>query len=218
MHRFQDPGAVRAQLVNGTMTPAMFRATLTSIPVELRERWIDEALGIDGVPDDGPELPRGCVPYLPSSVEVLLQLVEQADIRASDTFVDIGSGLGRAAVLTHFLTGAAAIGIEIQSALVSASRAIVSSLGASRVSIIEGDAVQLTGFLTIGSVFFLYCPFSGFRLEKVLASLERIARTREIRICCVDLPLTARAWLAEVLTPTDGVAVYRSTLLDNWSI
>jgi len=66
-------------------------------------------------------------------------------------------------------------------------------------------------------VFFLYCPFSGARLERVLDDLESIARTREIRVCCVDLPLPPRAWLALAAPPSGDLAVYRSTLLDRSS-
>jgi len=39
------------------------------------------------------------------------------------------------------------------------------------------------------SVFFLYRPFGGERLARVLGDLEHIARTRELRVCCIDLPL-----------------------------
>jgi hypothetical protein len=63
-------------------------------------------------------------------------------------------------------------------------------------------------------VFFLYCPFSGGRLEQLLDDLEPIARTRRIRVCTVDLPLPARAWLTLVSPPSLDIAVYRSTLLD----
>jgi hypothetical protein len=61
-----------------------------------------------------------------------------------------------------------------------------------------------------GSVYLLYCPFGGQRLDAVLAALEAIARERAIRVCCVDLPLPACAWLAPVAPATAGVAVYRS--------
>ncbi|HEV3191814.1 MAG TPA: hypothetical protein VGY54_14990, partial [Polyangiaceae bacterium] len=194
----------------------VFRAALTSVPPAERDGWLDLVFGLDTVPEDGPDLPQGCVPYWPSSVDVLLRLVEHAGVQASDVFVDVGSGVGRAVALVHLLTGASAIGIEIQGALVLASRDLTTRLNLSRLSLVEGDAAVLTRLITIGSVFFLYCPFSGDRLERVLDDLETIAGTREIRVCCVDLPLPRRSWLTLASPPYADLAVYRSTRLDGW--
>src|SRR5262249_12315503 len=159
------------------------------------------------LPDDGPELPRGCIPYLPSPVDTLLRMVELAEVRSGDVFVDVGSGLGRATALTHFLTGAGAIGIEIQAALARGSRELAVRLNAPRVWVVEGDAVELTGYLTIGSVYFFYCPFGGERLERVLDDLGSIARPRRIRVCSVNLPLPSRPWLTPVCG-SDELTVY----------
>jgi SAM-dependent methyltransferase len=139
-------------------------------------------------------------------------MVDQAGVHASDVFVDIGSGLGRAAVLVHLLTGAGAIGIEIQPALVAAARELASRLLLPRVPCIEGDAADLTAYVTTGTVFFLYCPFGGERLVKVIDHLESLARTRMLRICCVDLPLPAREWLTPDPELCGDLAIYRSTL------
>lgn len=202
---------MRALLSSAPPTPALFRDALTSVPPVERDPWLDLVLGLDEIPEDGPELPRGCVPYLPCPVDVLLRAVDLAGVAASDVFVDVGAGLGRAAVLAHLLTGAAAIGLEIQPALVAASRDLTRRLGVSRFSAVEGDATDLTGSMTSGSVFFLYCPFSGARLEKVLTELETIARTRPIRVCCVDLPVPPLPWLTLVSPASDDLAVFRST-------
>jgi SAM-dependent methyltransferase len=205
---------VRSRIERGQHDPSTFRAALLRVPPTERDAWLDLVLGLGEIPDDGPELPRDCVPYLPSSVDVLLRMVEQAPVRVSDVFVDVGSGVGRAAALVHLLTGAAAIGVEIQPGLVRAARGLAARLLASRVSYVEGDAAQLAGLVTIGSVFFLYCPFSGDRLTKVLADIESIARTRMIRICCVDLPLPPCSWLTLAPHVSGDLAIYRSTLHD----
>jgi hypothetical protein len=202
---------IRFLLLKTELAPAVFRAALTSVPPAERDGWLDLVLGLDTVPDDGPDLPQGCVPYWPCSVDALLRLVEHAGVQASDVFVDVGSGVGRAGALVHLLTGASAIGIEIQGALVLASRDLTTRLNVFRFSSVEGDAAALTGLITIGSVFFLYCPFSGDRLERVLDDLETIARTRQIRVCCVDLPLPYRSWLTLASPPNADLAVYRST-------
>ncbi len=205
---------IRSLLANAPATPAVFRATLMSVPASDRDAWFDLVLGVGDIPDDGPELPPGCVPYLPCSVDAILRMAEHAGVQASDVFVDIGSGVGRAAVLVHLLTGAAAIGIEVQPGLVHTSRDLTARLKGLRYSPVEGDALRLTSHITIGSIFFLYCPFSGSRLERFLDELEAIARTRQIRICCVDLPVPPRPWLTLVSPPFEDLTVYRSTLLD----
>lgn len=204
----------RPAVERGGRDPATFRDALLRVPRTARDAWVDRVLGLSDLPDDGPALPRDCVPYLPCGVDVLLRVVEQAPVRPSDVFVDIGSGVGRATALIHLLTGAGAIGIEVQPALVSASRDLAKRLGLSRVSTIEGDAAELARFITIGTVFFLYCPFSGDRLAKVLAGLEPIARTRTIRVCCLDLPLPSCSWLVPEPPLWADLAIYRSTLCD----
>ena len=167
-------------------------------------------LGLGELPDDGPELPDGCVPYLPCSVDALIEVIDSAEIGPTDVFVDLGSGIGRAMALVHLLTGAGVIGIEIQSGLVHTARS-VASVVSSRIAHLHGDAVELTRRMMNGSVFFLYCPFSGERLAQVLIDLEMIAQTRPIRVCCVDLPLPACHWLAAGPRTSGNVAIYRST-------
>jgi hypothetical protein len=204
----------RRRIQQGPHDPPAFRAALLNVPPADRDQWLDAVLGLGEVPDDGPELPRGCVPYLPCPVDVLLRMVDQAAIRASDVFVDVGSALGRATMLVHLLTGARAIGLEVQPALALASRRLASRLRLSGVSCVEGDASNLTGFMTIGSVFLLYCPFGGDRLAKLLADLEPIARTRTLRICSVLTPLPACSWLTLEGRPSGDLAIHRSTLHD----
>jgi len=187
-----------------------FRAALAGVPASERDGWVDRAFGLDELPADGPSLPSGCVPYLPCPVDALLRLIEHAPVRAADVFVDVGSGAGRAAALVHLLTGARAVGLEIQPALVAAARALATRLRLPDVSFVEGDAAELAPALADGSVFFLYCPFSGDRLARFLACLEPIARARTIHICCVDLPLPPRDWLTLASAASPEVEIYRS--------
>lgn len=203
---------VRWLLERGQHDPARFRAALTSVPPAERDVWVDQALGLSAPPEDGPELPRGCVPYLPGAVDALLRVTAHAPVRASDVFVDIGSGMGRAAALVHLLTGASALGLEVQPALVAAARALVARLQLAGVSFLEGDVAELSAALTAGSVFFLYCPFSGERLMKLLAAIEPLARTRERRVCCLDMPPLRCPWLQLMPPLSTDLAIYQSTL------
>lgn len=203
---------IRSQLGRGVPDPGRFRAALLEVPPRDRDVWVDRVLGLDEILEDDPALPAGCVPYLPSSVDVLLRVVDHAPVRASDVFVDVGSGPGRAAAVVHLLTGAGAIGLEIQPRLVVAARELAARLSVPRVACVEGDAASLAGSITIGGVFFLYCPFGGYRLAQVLADLESIAQTRPIRVCCVDLPLPPCPWLTPDPSPWGDLTIYRSNL------
>jgi len=203
---------VRSLIEQGLCDPSLFRAELTGIPPAARDAWVDQVFGLGAPPEDGPELPVGCVPYLPCAVDALLRLVEQAPVRASsDLFVDIGAGVGRAATLVHLLTGAPAVGVEIQPALVVAARELAGRLRLSNLSFVEADAVRTTDAWSAGSVFLLYCPFSGDRLATLLANLEPVARDRPIRLCCVDLPLPPCPWLERMPAPSLDLTIYRST-------
>jgi SAM-dependent methyltransferase len=201
---------MRSHISQGLATPAVFRAELARVPPGDRDAWLDHVCELEGIPDDGPELPRGCVPYLPCSVATLLDMVAQAGVTHEDVFVDVGSGLGRATALTHLLTGASCIGLEIQPGLVHAARRLAARLRLTRFSVVQGDAAELTGFMTVGTVFFLYCPFSGNRLARVLDALEQIARTRQIRVCFVDLPVPSRGWLVPLSTSSAELTVCQS--------
>jgi hypothetical protein len=201
---------LRALLATARPAPAAFRAMLSVVPTADRDAWVDLVLGLDTIPDDGPELPRGCVPYMPCPVDALLRLVEHAGILASDVFLDVGSGVGRAAACVDLLSGARTIGLEIQPALVRAARDLTARLPVLRFSPVEVDAARATEVLAQGSVFFLYCPFSGERLERLLDDLEPIARARAVRIGCVDLPLPPRPWFSLASPPAGDLAVYRS--------
>jgi SAM-dependent methyltransferase len=194
--------------------PLRFRAALLDVPPRERDACLDAALEIGPPPEDSPELPRGCVPYLPCSVDALLRVAAQAPVRASDVFIDVGAGIGRAAVLMHLLTGARVVGLEVQPALIAAARELVARLHLPAVSFIEGDAVEQAAALGEGSVFFLYCPFSGARLVKLLEALEPLTRRRTICICCVDLRLPPCRFLSPMPQQAVDLTIYRSKLLD----
>ena len=199
----------RARIDEDTHDRRAFRAALLAVPFDARDTWVDRVLGLDEPPDDGPELPVGCVPYLPCGVEALIEIVDRAQIGPEDVFVDVGAGVGRAMALVHLLTGAAATGIEIQAPLVDAARALARTVSP-RISSLHGDAAEVVGGIADGTVYFLYCPFGGERLRAVLAALEAISRARPFRVCCVDLPLPELDWL-DPDPPTSGnVTIHRS--------
>jgi hypothetical protein len=200
----------RSALEEDKHEPARFRSALLATSPRDRDAWVDLVLGLEEILDDGPELPRGCVPYLPCPVDALLRTIDAAGVRASDVFVDVGSGAGRAAALVRLLTGASVVGMEIQPALVRASRNLATRLGSSRFETLQCDATRLPALASGGSVYFLYCPFGGEHLTTFLSALEPIARSRTIRLCCIDLPIPATPWLSREVNDNE-LSIHRST-------
>ena len=188
-----------------------FAAALHAVPPDARDAWFDDFLGMeDALPPDGPELSPGEVPYMPCGVGALLSMIEHARITERDVFVDIGCGLGRAMAFVHGVTGARAIGVEVQSHLVRRARDLARRLNAP-LDVIEGDATRIVRDLHMGTVFFLYCPFSGERLHRVLADLESIARAHPICVCTVNLPLPPCGWL-DVVHASPELVICRSAM------
>jgi len=177
-----------------------------------REAWCDLLWELEEIPDDGAELPPGGVPYLPCPVEIVVKTIQGVAVTSDDVFVDVGSGAGRTLLLAQVLTGASCIGIEIQPALVKLARARAARLNLERTQFVEGDAAERLRFIDRGTVFFFYCPFDGRRVERVLDDLEAIARTRPIRVCCVQMPAIERPWLVPVPSGFVDVDIYHSSL------
>jgi len=202
--------AARAELEAGALRGSALRELLLSIPFADRDVWVDELLGIEELPPDVPDLPRGSVPYLPSGVDEILAMVREVPVEPDDELVDLGSGLGRVVVLAHLLSGARASGVEIQEPLVQSARARCAALALSAVSFVHADAADAE---LDGSIFFLYAPFTGETLARVLARLEEIARRRPVVVCAVALELHDVPWLVPRTTSCASLAIYDSQRL-----
>jgi SAM-dependent methyltransferase len=198
--------AARAEIASGALRGAALRALLCVVPFLDRDAWVDELLGIEPPPPDAPDLPRGAVPYLPCGVDEILALVQEA-VGPGDELVDLGSGLGRVAILVHLLSGARTRGIEIQAALVDRARARCAALGLTAVSFVHGDAADAE---LDGSIFFLYAPFNGAVLARVVRRLEDVARRRPIVVAAVALELPDAPWLAARSTSSAALTLYES--------
>jgi SAM-dependent methyltransferase len=208
----RDAERLRGLLTSGPVQPAQFCAELLSVPAGERDAWLDVAFGLEAISaEDGPQLPVNCTPYLPCPVDTVLRALDYAQLDATDVFVDVGSGVGRAALLAQLATGARAVGLEIQPTLAQASRALAQRLNVLRFTVLEGDAPALIDSVEQASVFFLYCPFGGERLERSLQAMARAALARPVHVCAVQLPPLARPWLAPLPLPEGELAVYRST-------
>jgi hypothetical protein len=193
--------------MSGTLRRAALLESLLAVPFRDRDLWIDEVLGIDAPPPDEPDLPRGSVPYLPCALEDILAMVRETPLCEEDELVDLGSGLGRVVILGHLLSGARAWGVEIQEHLVHAARAYTAELRLDAVSFHHADAAAMD---LDGSVFFLYAPFNGPMLTRVIRRLEAVAQRRAIVVCAVGLELRDEPWLAPRRTSSAATVLYDS--------
>ena len=200
------PAALRAQIRSGVLRGAALLQLLDAVPQRQRDVWVDELLGFEEAPADIDALPRGAVPYLPAGVEEILTMVREVPLRADDVLVDLGSGVGRVAILAHLLSGARAGGIELQEPLVRVAQERVRALALSDVSFVRADLSEAE---LEGSVFFLYAPCNGETLIRVLKALETVARRKSITICAVDLELREN-WLVPRKTSSASLTLYDS--------
>jgi hypothetical protein len=203
--------AARAEVRSGALRGAALLERLRSVPFTDRDVWVDRLLGIeDASPADVPDLPRGSVPYLPCGVEEIIAMVEEVPLRADDQLVDLGAGLGRVVLLGHLLSGARAVGVEIQEPLVRSARARCAELALVDISFVHADAADVE---LDGSVFFLYAPFNGAMLARVVRHLEDVARRRPIAVCAVGLELHGVPWLVARATSCASLTLYDAGVL-----
>jgi hypothetical protein len=199
--------AARAGIASGALRGAALHELVRSIPFCDRDAWVDELLGIEPPPPDIPDLPRGAVPYLPCGVDEIVATVHELPVRPDDELVDLGSGLGRVAMLAHLLSGARTSGVEIQAPLVDRARARCAALGLTAVSFVHGDAAEAA---LDGSVFFLYAPFNGDLLARVMRRVEDVARRWPIALAAVGLELGDVPWLVARATASTALTLYES--------
>ncbi len=202
-----NPTTARARIVAGDLRGGALFDVLLALPATDRETWIDAVLGIPPPPPDR-DLPRGAVPYLPAGVDEVIAMVREAPVLATDELVDLGSGLGRVVILAHLLCGARAHGIELQSHLVEHARTAGADL---RLPAVTFELANATDVELDGSVFFLYAPFNGDMLARVVRRLEAVAQRRRITIAAVDLELGDLPWLVARPSSRAALTLYQST-------
>jgi len=163
---------------------------------EAVDRLVDGILGLGETIAEPTLADRDYVHLEDSPVRVLLDLVDHVSLGAGDCFVDLGSGLGRAAILVHWLTGVPTEGIEVQPAYCDRACALVASLGLERVQFQRADASEAD--LSRGTVYYLFTPFKGRILRLVWQRLEQEAQARSITVCtygAVSLSAAQEPWL-----------------------
>jgi hypothetical protein len=92
----------------------------------------------------------------------------------------------------HLLTGATAVGLELEPTLVDAARRHAEALGLTGVTYVHGDARQS---MPEGTVYYLYLPFTGAALDAAMTCLEAATRRRAVGVCTLGLDLSRWPWL-----------------------
>ena len=154
-------------------------------------------------PDAG-HIPRDSetVFYQPTPARHIFKLIGLTALTATDVLVDLGSGLGHVPLLASICTSARSIGIELEATYIERAQQCALRLNVNKVRFIQEDA--RVADLTIGTVFYLYTPFTGSILSAVLNRLRREAATRRIRICsygpCTSI-IAEQPWLEAATAP-----------------
>jgi SAM-dependent methyltransferase len=117
----------------------------------------------------------GMIFFQKTPVRIVLEMVGKARLSRDDMFYDLGSGLGQVPILVHLLTGAKAVGIEVEPAYCDYARECAAGLDLTRAEFRQADARKAE--LPDGAVYFMYTPFEGAMLEAVLEKLRKSART-----------------------------------------
>jgi protein-L-isoaspartate O-methyltransferase len=156
------------------------KLTWEDLDADYLDIFINGVLGIASPPEETRTLEPGMIAYHPTPTRVIFALMAHAHLDAHDVFYDLGSGLGRVALLAGLLTNAQVRGIEFEPAYCAYAQERAHSLNLSRVTFRNADAREAD--YTDGTFFFLYTPFTGRVLQAVLARLETEAHTRPITI------------------------------------
>jgi SAM-dependent methyltransferase len=187
-----EPDALWDEVRRGSLRGPALVALLESLPEAARDAWVERLLGLDLAPPPPRAGDGELIGHHASGVGALLQLIREVPIRASDVFVDVGSGLGKATLLTHLVSGATAVGQELEPSLVEGARQRATALGLTGVTYVHGDARE---GVPEGSIYYLYLPFTGAALDAAMARLEEATRGRQAVVCTLGLDLARWPWL-----------------------
>jgi SAM-dependent methyltransferase len=195
---------VRQRIREGALDKQAFLAQLRETSIETRDHLVEEILDVAYPPLEEAPLRRDAVHYCPSGLAEILVAVESANLGPDKTFVDLGSGLGKVALLVALLTGARAYGLEIDPTLVAHARSAARSLGLDNVRFIEGDT--LVAPLPRADVYYMYIPVT--RPEAVVRRLLPFTAERKTFVLSQPLDLKMLPWLRAGDAASSWLQVY----------
>jgi hypothetical protein len=192
----RDFGTLRAELEAGRLTVADWRARMATTPSYEIDAWTRTLFGFQDVPDTTVALSADMVSYVATHVQQIAEMA--AELGPSDVFYDLGSGLGFVPILVSWISGARAVGIELEPRFVAFARERAAALGlADRVRFVEGDLREATR--DDATAVFLFYPVRGALLAQVIERVRLGVEGRAVRVYSLGLsgpPLVAQPWIA----------------------
>ncbi|RYD75185.1 MAG: hypothetical protein EOP53_16905 [Sphingobacteriales bacterium] len=164
--------------------------------------FINGLISAAAIPAQSKTLEPGMVFYQKTPARIILELVEKANFKPDDVFIDLGSGLGQATILVHLLTGITAKGIEYEPAFCDYANNCAAELNLQNVTFINADARETD--YTEGTVFFMFTPFLDAILSDVMKRLRNQTAGRKIKLFTYG-PLTAQILKENWLTSPEDV-------------
>jgi precorrin-6B methylase 2 len=150
--------------------------------------------------------------YQPTPARHILDLITRCGLSSEDILVDLGSGLGHVPLMVGILTGAGALGVEVQPNHAASAQRAAEHLHLEHVRFVAEDA--RTADISSGTVFYLFTPFDGSILTEVLDRLWTESRKRPIKICSLGpctRALQAQRWLREMgQADIERIAIFES--------
>lgn len=188
--------SLRGLIQRGRHVPVRVAEWLAGLAAEEQDDAVDALFELDPWIEDGPELPQGCVPYLGAPVSSVCRLIKLVPMDTRTSFVDLGCGVGRAALLVNVLTGARVFGVDVQSKLVERAKLVAQRLGLSSARFYTGDVCSADCVIPDGTVYFLYCPFGRGRIERLLERMGQQCRSASMCVACLHTELPRCDWLS----------------------
>jgi hypothetical protein len=198
--------ALVARIREGNLEREGLLALLEAEAPDARDHLVEEILGIAYPPFEPPSREREPTLDNPSGFAEISFGFEQARLGPDHTLVDLGAGQGKVVLLAALLTGARALGIELDPRAVTRAQAAAAALGLDRAEFVQGDIRSAP--LPEADVYYMFSPFLGS--AEVVRRLRPIAVRRQIRLLCQPLDLKALPWLKATGARRYWLEVYES--------
>jgi len=169
--------ALRNEIAGATLPCSALRRLFDAVPAAERDHFVEEVLGIAYPPLDEPEPEPEpeLIAYTPSGYDEIVHALDATRLALGQRFLDIGSGLGKAVMLAALFTGASSMGVERDARLHGLAADAARSLGLRQAQFERADALEMLAY--DADVVFMYLPFTGTTLARVLARLVEAGRS-----------------------------------------
>ena len=178
------------------------------------DTFVDGLLQIAALPRPRRQPDPEMVYYQATPARIVLDLVDRLALSSQDVLYDLGSGLGRVVMTAALVSDARVIGVEFEPAYYEYAQRHAQALSLAQVSFVNADAREVR--YADGTVFFLYTPFKGKILQRVLQLLHYEARSRRIRLCTYGpgtLDMLQQTWLRSVDDPEP--TIHRAAIFES---